>query len=71
MDRLAIALVASGLVVILSIVFAVLGGATGALAELTAPGAALGGITIVGGLALLERRAFIAARRAPVLALPV
>jgi len=65
MDRIALALVTTGLVVILSIVVSVLGGTQGGLAELTAPGAALGGIVIVSGLALLERRAFTAARHTP------
>ena len=58
MDRIALALIVSGLIVILSIVASVLGGVQGAVAELTAPGAAFGGIGIVSGLAILERRAF-------------
>lgn len=65
MDRIAISLVAVGLVVILSTVISVLGGTPGAMADLTAPGAALGGLSIVGGLAMLERRAFVAARHTP------
>ncbi|MFC0384005.1 hypothetical protein [Muricoccus vinaceus] len=62
MDRIALSVIASGLVVILCIVVAVLGGTQGALAELVAPGAAFGGLSIVGGLVMLERRAFAAAR---------
>ncbi|TPG59589.1 hypothetical protein EAH89_04935 [Roseomonas nepalensis] len=65
MDRIALALIVSGLVVILSIVATVLGGTQGTLADLTAPGAALGGLVIVSGLAILERRAFLTVRRVP------
>jgi hypothetical protein len=64
MDRIALALIASGLVLILSIVVAVLGGTPShALPGYAAAGAALSGSAIVAGLALLERRAFATGRR--------
>jgi hypothetical protein len=58
MDRIALALIASGLVLILAIVGVVLGGTAQDSAVYAAIGAALSGCSIVTGLALLERRAF-------------
>ncbi|SHJ62767.1 hypothetical protein SAMN02745194_02988 [Roseomonas rosea] len=63
MDRIALALIASGLVLILAIVGTVLGGmSSDALPTYAALGAALSGTVIVTGLAMLERRAFSPAR---------
>ena len=59
MDRIALALIASGLVLILTIVAMVLGNGQGeVLPALAGSGAAISGAAIVAGLALLERRAF-------------
>ena len=59
MDRIALALISSGLVLILTIVATVLGNAAGeAMPSFAGSGAALSGAAIVAGLALLERRAF-------------
>ncbi|MCR0981257.1 hypothetical protein [Roseomonas populi] len=58
MDRIALALITSGLVLILGIVGAMLGGATMEISAYAAVGAALSGTGIVVGLAMLERRAF-------------
>jgi len=58
MDRIALALIASGLVLILALVGSVLGGnAAGHDPILAALGAALSGGGIVAGLIMLERRA--------------
>jgi len=58
MDRIALALIASGLVLILAIVGVVLGGTpSGHTPVLAALGAAISGSGIVAGLAMLERRA--------------
>ena len=58
MDRIALALISSSLVLILSIVGAVLGGAAMDISAYAAAGAAVSGTGIVAGLAMLERRAF-------------
>lgn len=66
MDRIALALIASGLVLILTIVVRVLGGsAAEALPSYAGAGAALAGAAIVAGLVMLERRAFATPRRIP------
>lgn len=63
MDRIAIALIASGLVLILAIVGAVVGGApTLTLSAIAALGATMSGAGIVAGLVMLERRNLGAAR---------
>lgn len=65
MDRIALALISSGLVLILAIVGTVLGGTpSDVTSTYAAIGAALSGSAIVTGLAILERRAFGAPRRA-------
>jgi hypothetical protein len=57
MDRIALSLIASGLVLILTIVVTVLGSGTAvALSTYAALGAALSGVAIVVGLVMLERR---------------
>ncbi|MBP0492726.1 hypothetical protein [Roseomonas indoligenes] len=58
MHRIALALIATGLVLILTIVGAVLGGAAMDISAYAAAGAALSGLVIVAGLAVLERSTF-------------
>ena len=59
MDRLALALVTLGLATILAVVTTIIGGAVPAdQASLAALAAAGSGLSIIAGLALLERRAF-------------
>ena len=59
MDRIALALVTLGLATILAVVTTVIGGAVqGEAAGLAALAAAAAGLSIIAGLALLERRAF-------------